>query len=297
MDAGKRKVRRMTTKGKSAELAQFSSAAIDRLLPILRCPETGERLLKGEGEFLITKNGGRMWPIIAGRPVFLSDSSKVVVHPETHLSNAIGTDVVGTIEATSGFVLQLSAGGTERRFPNVIECEYAIFRHTDVVGDAHNLPFLDNVFAAVISLNAFEHYREPVQAMSEIGRVLQPAGTLFLHTAFLQPLHEAPHHYFNCTKFGLMQWLRDFDVDRIDVSWNFNPIFALSWLVSELDHGFAASSPELLERFRNIRLTDLARFWREPINRAELLDLFSRLPKPVCEATAGGWEAIAHKRR
>jgi SAM-dependent methyltransferase len=228
--------------------------------------------------------------------VFLPDGSDVVIHPDTRLSNAIGADVVRVIEETRGLVLHLSAGGTAQRFANVIECEYAIFRNTDVVGDAHNLPFLDNVFAAVISLNAFEHYREPVRAMSEIRRVLQPGGKLFLHTAFLQPLHEAPHHYFNCTKFGLKQWLRDFDIEHIGVSWNFNPIFALAWLVSELDNGFAALSPELVERFRKIAVTDLAAFWREPSSRTELMDLFLRLPQPVCEATAGGWEAIANKK-
>jgi SAM-dependent methyltransferase len=209
----------------------------------------------------------------------------------------VGPDAVRIIEETPDLVLQLSAGATERRFPNVVECEFAIFRHTDVVGDAHHLPFMDEVFGAVISLNAFEHYREPDRAMAEIQRVLQPSGKLFLHTAFLQPLHEAPNHYFNCTKFGLMQWLRDFEIDKINVSWNFSPIFALSWLVSELDYGFAASSPELVHRFRDIALSDLAAFWRDPTNRAELWDLFSKLPKPVYEATAGGWEAIAYKKR
>jgi uncharacterized protein YbaR (Trm112 family) len=281
---------------KSVAQSQSSPVAIDRLLPILRCPETGERLLQGAGEFLITENGGRVWPIVHGRPVFLPNGVELVVYPESHSSNAVGLDAVQIIEETSGLVLQLSAGGTDRRFPNVVECEYAIFRHTDVVGDAHNLPFLDNVFAAAISLNAFEHYREPVGAMAEIWRVLQPNARLFLHTAFLQPLHEAPHHYFNCTKFGLMQWLRDFEIDRIGVSWNFSPIFALAWLVSELDHGFAAVSPELAQRFRDTPLTDLAAFWRVPTNRAELWDMFSKLPEQVYEATAGGWEVIAHKR-
>src|SRR5262245_56398180 len=131
------------------------SAGIDRLLPILRCPETGERLFSGAGEFLITESEGRAWPLIAGRPVFLPEGVAVVIHPESHSSNAVCAGAVQLIEETPGLVLQLSAGATDRRFPNVIECELAIFRHTDVVGDVHNLPFLDNVFAGVVSLNAF----------------------------------------------------------------------------------------------------------------------------------------------
>ena len=151
--------------GGSVNSAQSSFDVVDRLLPILRCPDTGARLVKGAGEFLITENGDRIWPVLAGRPVFLPHGVEVVHHPESHLSNAVGLDAVRMIEETSDLVLQLSAGGTDRRFPNVVECEYAIFRNTDVVGDAHNLPFLDNVFAAVISLNAFEHYSETPRAM------------------------------------------------------------------------------------------------------------------------------------
>jgi len=203
---------------------------------------------------------------------------------------------VQLIEESQGLVLQLSAGGTDRRFSNVIECEFAIFRHTDVVGDVHNLPFLDEVFAGVISLNAFEHYREPERAMAEVRRVLRPGGKLFLHTAFLQPLHESPNHYFNCTKFGLMQWLRDFTIEKIGVSWNFSPIFALAWQASEIEQGFAAVSPEHARRFCDIRIGDLASFWRVQGNRSELCDFFLELPVSVQEATAAGWEAIAYKK-
>lgn len=278
-------------------MTSSASASIDRLLPLLRCPETGEPLFRGTGEFLITENRGRAWPVIAGRPVFLPEGIPVVMHPESHSSNAVCPAAVQLIEETPGVLLQLSAGATDRRFPNVIEYEYAIFRHTDVVGDVHNLPFLDNVFDGVISLNAFEHYRVPDRAMAEVQRVLRPGGKLFLHTAFLQPLHESPNHYFNCTKFGLMQWLHDFTIEKIEVSWNFSPIFGLSWQAAEIEEGFAAVSPEYAQRFRDLRLGDLAAFWRVPANRSELWDLFSKLPVPVQEATAAGWEAIAYKKR
>jgi hypothetical protein len=58
-------------------------------------------------------------------------------------------------------------------------------------------------------------------------RVLKPGGHVFIHTAFLPPLHEPPWHFFNCTKFGLQQW--SFEIVSLQVSENFNPIYALAW--------------------------------------------------------------------
>jgi SAM-dependent methyltransferase len=72
-----------------------------------------------------------------------------------------------------------------------------------VVGDARALPFRDNVFDRVFAFNVFEDLRQLSLAACEIHRVLKPGGSLVLHTPFLQPLHEAPHHYFSATEYGV----------------------------------------------------------------------------------------------
>jgi len=194
-------------------------------------------------------------------------------------------------------VLNLSAGGTATRYPNVVELEYSIFRHTGAVGDVHCLPFQEGVFDAVVCLNAFEHYREPTTAMNEIRRVLKPGGILFLRTAFLQPLHEAPHHYYNCTEFGLRNWMKEYQIDYIKVSDNFNPGFALSWLASELLLGFENGvSQNAAAVFGRSCISELAQFWRDPASReSELWKLFYKLPQSVQEKTAAGWEALGRK--
>ena len=61
-------------------------------------------------------------------------------------------EAVRLIEQTDGLVLNLSAGGTAKCYSNVVELEYTIFRHTDAVGDVHNLPFQDEVFEGVVCL-------------------------------------------------------------------------------------------------------------------------------------------------
>ena len=46
------------------------------------------------------------------------------------------------------FVLNIGAGATTvPDMRNCIELEHKIFRHTDVVGDAHCLPFRNEIFA------------------------------------------------------------------------------------------------------------------------------------------------------
>src|SRR5262249_23637858 len=124
---------------------------VERLLQILRCPKTGKSLeLTVEGT-LRTIDGERSWPLIAGRPNLFPGLGAPEIHPESQLSNPLPKSALALIdEARDGFVLNLSAGGTAKRFDNVVEVETSVFRHTDLLADAHLLPFVDAAFDAVI---------------------------------------------------------------------------------------------------------------------------------------------------
>jgi Methyltransferase domain len=144
-----------------------------RLLPLLRCPETGQPLtLARTGDALLSEDGSRRWPLVLGRPLLFPGMNTPTINSDTHLSNPLPQSALMLIHGTTGPVLHLSAGGSVQRFEHVIEAEAAVFRHTDLVSDVHRLPFADQVFDAVIALNAFEHYRDPRAASREILRVL-----------------------------------------------------------------------------------------------------------------------------
>ena len=172
-----------------------------------------------------------------------------------------------------------------------------MFRNTDIVGDGHCLPFADAVFDAVLALNAFEHYREPDRVASEVLRVLKPGGKVFIHTAFLQPLHEPPWHFFNCTKFGLLQWFRKFELVDIRVSDNFNPIYALAWQADELLKALRAErGKETADYYGAMSAMELASFWNDPkcqqdVRWAEL----RHLSQESMEKLAAGFEFIGRK--
>jgi SAM-dependent methyltransferase len=269
---------------------------ITDLVAFLQCPRSKGKLALKTHETVISTQGNE-YPLISGVPVFTDDGPNVVVQPEGHLSNSINPDAQRLVDSTSGMVLNLSAGGTAEKRPNVVELEYSIFRNTDVVGDAHQLPFRDEVFDACICMNAFEHYREPHVVAEEVFRVLKPGGTLFMHTAALQPIHEPPHHYYNTTRYGLAQWLGGFEIEHIKVSENFNPAYALSWLISEIERGAAwHRGPREAKRLRDARLSDVMKFWRDPSSRkGRLWDLFVNLDESTREICAAGWEARARK--
>jgi SAM-dependent methyltransferase len=221
------------------------------------------------------------------------------MRPSSHVSHPLPEIALRLITESQGPVLNLSAGGTRphERFDNVIEVEAAIFRNTDVVADSHALPFPDEVFELVIALNAFEHYRDPRRVASEIWRVLRPGGRLFVRTAFLQPLHEPPQHFYNCTKYGLMEWFQDFQTQELEVSNNFNPTYSLAWLASECEAAlFKDVSEEAAKSFLATPVDYLVRYWRDEATRDEgLWTSFKHLPQSSQEAIAAGFQYIGRK--
>lgn len=250
-------------------------ASLLRLIDVMRCPETFETLtLEEDGQALVSSSG-RRWPCIRFVPQMFSGLN-VRTYPVDHLSNALAPQAERIIQSASGLVLNLSAGGSEMWHPQVIEAEAGIFRNTDVVADAHNLPFRDNVFSDCIAMNAFEHYGDPMGAAREIYRVLQPGGRVLIHTAFLQPVHEAPFHFFNATPFGVKKWFEPFIEGHLSTPKNFNPVFALSWMLSDLDFGLRGDGKEREANLLGVcTLAEVARFWRDATARqGEVWDAF-----------------------
>lgn len=269
---------------------------LDRLLPILRCPVTQSALLR-DGDGLRSAEGGRVWPVVEGRPVLFPGMAAPQIHPPSHLGNPLPDSAMAMIRAADGLVLNLSAGGTAEDIANVVEVEAAIFRHTAVVADSHSLPFVDGAFAAVVVMNAFEHYRDPPLAAREIFRVLRPGGRLLVRTAFLQPLHEAPWHFYNCTKYGLLEWFKAFETSDVRVSDNFTPSYSVAWLLSEAEAALRRDvSPAAADAFLNAPVSRFVDFWRDEATRSDRLwSDFAKLPQATQESMAAGFEYVGTK--
>lgn len=250
--------------------------------------------------FICNRDFTQSYPILKGRPIlFASGEPEVKFEPEDHLSNQIPSRILDEVSALPGSVLHLSAGGSDRKPPNFVELEYSVFRNTDIVADAHALPFLDNTFDAVVSLNAFEHYHSPERVAEEILRVLKPQGRLFLHTAFIQALHQEPHHYFNATEHGVLRWFRAFEIQSLGVSENFHPATSFAFFFSQfLDWTRQTAGDQVANELSSITLGEIADLWcakPSKLRTSRAFRALSALPESCARRFAGGFELLARK--
>lgn len=266
------------------------------LLNLLACPTCRQELAEIKSALRCTACGAR-FPVVDGIPVFRSDAANVTTVSAEHSSNPIGAEFEEILQRGDERVLHLGAGATKTKYAGCIELEHKIFRHTDVVGDAHALPFGNAVFDRVFAFNVFEHLRDPKRAAREILRVLKPGGALALHTAFLQALHEEPQHYYNATEYGVREWFADFTIERCAVSGNFSPGVMLGYLSASLLEVLRQSEMpvETQSRIAQTRLSQWADFWNRgggpPPGFAEML----ALPQDFQKRVSAGFELLARK--
>lgn len=117
------------------------------------------------------------------------------------------------------------------------------------------LPFPDGVFDVILLDSVLEHVPNPVAFLGEARRVLKKAGTILGDVPFLQPLHLAPHHYFNFTPYGLASVANQagLDLDYARAEDHQRPEFSLEWL---LRRTFEAVGEEEATRLRALSLGD-----------------------------------------
>jgi SAM-dependent methyltransferase len=271
----------------------------DNHFNILCDPWTRERLIYSEHDnCLSSEKSNRSYKIINGVPVLWPEFSPKI-HDSDHISNLLAPEAEELIQNASGLVLNLSAGGTKAKNRKVIEVEAGIFRNTDYVADAHNLPFVDGCFSLVVCINAFEHYANPFKVADEIFRVLAPGGKVFIHTANLQPLHEPPFHFFNCTKYGLREWMRKFEELDLGVTENFTAGYTLSWLLSETDWLLRSEGfEEAANRLQTARVSHIIEFWRNPKSRvnSHLWNDLASMPQHIQDVVSAGFQYIGQKK-
>jgi SAM-dependent methyltransferase len=275
-----------------------SQTRLDRILPLLRCPVSGQKLAYNPWRtHLISIDGMQSWPIVEGRPVMSRELGSPDIKPPEHISNEVPEKALEIIRQAKGLVLNLSAGGSLEKFEHVIEVEFAIFRHTDVVADAHHLPFDDESFEAVVVMNAFEHYREPRQVAAELFRILKPGGRIHIRTAFLQPLHEKPWHFYNATRYGVADWFKAFETEELWASSNFCPNHTLAWIASEAEQALRADvSAASADAFRGDSVGSLVDVWRDPAKRNQRLWTdFEKLSQDKQEIIAAGFEFVGRR--
>jgi uncharacterized protein YbaR (Trm112 family) len=267
-------------------------------LDLLACPVCQNPLL--DSDVVLSCGGcGLLFPIRKGVPLLLPESRPVEERAESHQSNPLPSEVIDLLESTKGYSLNVGGGATPKRFERCVELEGAIFRHTTLIGDVTSLPLASDAFDVVVSLNLLEHVDDPVRATSEMLRVLRPGGLVFIHTAFLQPLHADPFHFYNATEQGVRRWFKQFTIESCIVSPNFQPGFTLAWIASELLQSVRRElSGPIVEQLEGMTVGSLARYWNDPRTQSDVCwEALGRLSQTAQTRVAAGFQLIARKPR
>lgn len=83
--------------------------------------------------------------------------------------------------------------------------------NTDLLADAHCLPFKDTSFDCVWITAVLEHVLEPHVVVEQIHRVLKPGGLIYAETPFMVQVHEGPHDFTRFTLSGHRWLFRQFE--------------------------------------------------------------------------------------
>ena len=194
-------------------------------------------------------------------------------------------------ENPTGLVLDCGCGNRNEYLDNVVNFEIVPYESTDVLGLGESLPFNDNSFDAVLSLNVLEHVKNPFICASEISRVLKPNGKLYCVAAFLQPVHAFPDHYFNMTKGGMRLLFEEhLSIDDQTIIKSGLPIFSLTWILQRWIHALPQDSRD---NFMSKKVSDLL---ASPIDYLEE-NFVKELPEEMNEELASTTALFATKSK
>ena len=111
----------------------------------------------------------------------------------------------------------------------VVNCDISAFEIVDVICDAHQLPFEDGVFDAVVIMNVLEHVHNPQRVVDEIARVLSSSGLVYAQTPFIQQVHGGEYDYQRFTQIGHRFLFAEFR--SLDHGIQSGPGTALAWTI------------------------------------------------------------------
>lgn len=177
-------------------------------------------------------------------------------------------------------------------FPNTdyVGCDIQEGPGVDRIEDVHALTFETGSIGTILCLETLEHVRDPIRAVEEMHRVLQPGGMLAMSSLMFFPIHEHPWDLWRFTPEGFENLLSPFESKLV---------MAHGWdLMPEGVYAIGIKGPaDDLGPHRLPRVHHLARHWSDglPVDFGPIRMRTRDLWRYAAEYTAKG--AVAGVRR
>jgi SAM-dependent methyltransferase len=128
--------------------------------------------------------------------------------------------------------LILGAGSSKPRIwrGNIIATDIRPIPGLDYVCDAHDLPFEDECFDAVIITAVLQHVLAPWRVVAEIKRVLRPRGFVFATSPFIAQVHGGRYDFTRWTFTGHRAMFAGFRMLQAGIA--IGPTTALAWTIT-----------------------------------------------------------------
>jgi SAM-dependent methyltransferase len=154
----------------------------------------------------------------------------------------------------------------------LLETDVSFGPRTRLICDAHDIPFVDLTFDAVILQAVLEHVADPQRCVEECYRVLKPDGLIYAETPFMQQVHGGRYDFTRFTLLGHRRLFRRFD--EIDAGAVGGPGMALAWSYKYFLGSFTSSrrTRQLTTAFAAYTSFILKYFDRYLIDRPGALD-------------------------
>jgi SAM-dependent methyltransferase len=121
----------------------------------------------------------------------------------------------------------------------LIESDVTFGPRTQIIFDAHNIPFPDEFLDCVIIQAVLEHVVDPQRCVKEVHRVLSKNAIVYAETPFMQQVHMGKYDFQRFTHLGHRRLFREFN--EIESGAVCGPGMALAWAYSHFIFSFFTS--------------------------------------------------------
>ena len=143
----------------------------------------------------------------------------------------------------------------------IVESDIYLGPRTQIILDAHNIPFMDSTFDLIIFQAVLEHVADPYKCVNEAHRVLKDNGLIFAATPFMQQVHMRAFDFTRFTHLGHRRLFRRFE--EIDSGVSAGTGVALGWSIRYFL--FSLTNQNFLRLFFKIT-TSFLFFWLKYID-------------------------------